>query len=84
MLQQYFLYITQVDPMDAGTDKGLTFSSPNWAEDPNIPISAMTSSSPEHPAASFFYPEMNKLPAIAEFNFLRVKHSFFSIYSFFS
>ncbi len=60
--------------MDAGTDKGLTFSSPNWAEDPNVPISVMSSTSPDHPAASFFYPEKKTLPPIAEFNFLRVLH----------
>ena len=30
-------------PMDAGTDKGMTFSAPNWAEDPQLPITVITS-----------------------------------------
>ncbi|CAG0917974.1 unnamed protein product [Notodromas monacha] len=66
-------FTVNVDPLDAGTDKGLTFSSPNWAEEPNVPITVMTSSLPAHPAASFNYPDKKKLPPIAAFTFLRVK-----------
>lgn len=44
-------------PFDAGTDQGLTFTAPNWPNTPQIPISAITSSFPDHPASSFLYPE---------------------------
>ena len=42
--------------MDAGTDNGLTFTSPNWATEPRGEIFVITSSFPAHPAASFSYP----------------------------
>ena len=42
-------------PMDAGTDQGLTFTSPNWAEPAPRPVSRLTSSHPAHPASSFRY-----------------------------
>lgn len=52
-------------PMDSGTDRGLTFTSPNWPNDPYEPISSITSSFPDHPASSFRYPEYEELPRIA-------------------
>ncbi|BFZ01689.1 hypothetical protein BsWGS_04728 [Bradybaena similaris] len=52
-------------PFDAGTDQGLTFTAPNWPNTPQIPISAITSSFPDHPASSFLYPELKKLPRLA-------------------
>ncbi|CAL1542034.1 unnamed protein product [Lymnaea stagnalis] len=52
-------------PMDSGTDRGLTFTSPNWATEPYEPISSITSSFPNHPASSFNYPEYEELPRIA-------------------
>ena len=52
-------------PMDAGTDRGLTFTSPNWAESSPRPIFRITSKFPNHPASSFNYPGVSKLPPIA-------------------
>lgn len=52
-------------PMDAGTDKGLTYTSPNWPSHPPQKIFEITPSYPDHPASSFFYPDRNKLPRIA-------------------
>ncbi|CAG5127524.1 unnamed protein product [Candidula unifasciata] len=52
-------------PFDAGTDQGLTFTAPNWPNTPQMPISAITSSLPDHPASSFFYPEFTNLPRLA-------------------
>ena len=62
--------------MDAGTDNGLTFTSPNWATDPRGEVFAITSSFPDHPAASFNYPHMQKLPTIATYSVKKVKISF--------
>ncbi|XP_046558469.1 uncharacterized protein LOC124267565 [Haliotis rubra] len=52
-------------PMDAGTDKGLTYTSPNWPSHPPQRIFEITPSYPDHPASSFFYPDRNRLPRIA-------------------
>uniref|UniRef100_A0A2C9JDW0 Spondin domain-containing protein n=1 Tax=Biomphalaria glabrata TaxID=6526 RepID=A0A2C9JDW0_BIOGL len=52
-------------PMDGGTDQGLTFTSPNWPNVPFEPISTITSSFPDHPASSFYYPDLPELPPIA-------------------
>jgi len=54
-----------LDPMDAGTDRGMTFSAPDWIETPARPISRITSKLPNHPANSFFYPDLDKLPPVA-------------------
>ena len=54
-----------LDPHDAGTDRGLTFTSPNWVQDPAKPISRINSSYPSHQACSFYYPNITKLPTIA-------------------
>ncbi|CAD7675795.1 unnamed protein product [Nyctereutes procyonoides] len=43
-------------PYDAGTDSGFTFSSPNFATIPQDTVTEITSSSPSHPANSFYYP----------------------------
>jgi len=55
----------EVSPMDAGTDNGLTFTSPNWATDPRGEVFSITNTFPAHPAASFNYPQWKKLPTIA-------------------
>jgi spondin-2 len=60
-------------PMDAGTDRGLTFTSPNWPERPQKPITTITSKSPDHPAGSFYYPEMESLPPIAKVQLTKVE-----------
>ncbi|CAG5128046.1 unnamed protein product [Candidula unifasciata] len=52
-------------PYDAGTDQGLTFSSPNWPSVPAEPISKVTSSFPNHAASSFLYPDYKALPRLA-------------------
>jgi len=54
-----------LDPLDAGTDRGLTFTAPNWVEDPHKSISRINSTFPDHPACSFYYPDIAKLPVIA-------------------
>ena len=53
------------DPLDAGTDRGLTFTAPNWVQDPYKTISRINSTFPDHPACSFYYPDIAKLPVIA-------------------
>ncbi|XP_051889730.1 spondin-2b [Pristis pectinata] len=62
-------------PHDAGTDSGFTFSSPNFATIPQEMITEITSSSPSHPANSFFYPRLKQLPAIARVTLTRLKDS---------
>ncbi|KAL5021556.1 hypothetical protein ScPMuIL_000711 [Solemya velum] len=53
-----------LQPIDAGTDKGFTFTSPNWRSDPQVNISFITSQIPNHPASSFYYENMENLPRI--------------------
>ncbi|XP_069488268.1 spondin-2 [Ambystoma mexicanum] len=60
-------------PYDAGTDSGFTFSSPNYATIPQSTVKQITSSSPSHPANSFFYPRLKHLPAIAKVTFVKLK-----------
>lgn len=59
-------------PLDSGTDRGFSFTSPNWQEDPQKPIYAMTPTFPKHPASSFYYPEWKELPAIAQVKLTKV------------
>ena len=37
------------------------------------PISEITNVSPQHPAASFYYPDLSKLPTIAKYSFNKIK-----------
>nr|CAD7460938.1 unnamed protein product [Timema tahoe] len=62
----------QVDPLDAGTDNGFTFTAPNWPTDPQGVVYKVTSRYPSHPAGSFYYPYMKRLPPIATFQFIKV------------
>ncbi len=55
--------------MDAGTDNGFTFTSPNWPTTPPGLIFRVTNVYPSHPAGSFYYPERSSLPTIAAFTF---------------
>ena len=76
--------IFQSDPMDAGTDNGFTFTAPNWATTPPAAIFRITNVYPTHPASSFHYPDIDSLPTIATFSFIKVNHNrhekiFFSI-----
>lgn len=52
-------------PLDAGTDQGLTFTSPNWPSYPPENIYQITSTFPNHRAGAFSYPKLKKLPRIA-------------------
>ncbi|XP_074086078.1 spondin-2 isoform X2 [Macrotis lagotis] len=60
-------------PYDAGTDSGFTFSSPNFATIPQDTVTEITSSSPSHPANSFYYPKLKSLPPIARVTMVRIK-----------
>merc|ERR1711892_520153 len=60
-------------PMDAGTDNGLTFTSPNWATDPRGEVVTITNTEPAHPAASFNYPHLHTLPSIATYSLQKLR-----------
>lgn len=62
-------------PYDAGTDSGFTFSSPNFATIPQDTVTEITSSSPSHPANSFYYPRLKSLPPIAKVTLVRLRQS---------
>lgn len=76
MVKIFFSYvqmqILQADPMDAGCDNGFTFTAPNWPTDPQGIIYRIKSNYPSHPASSFYYPQFNRLPTIATFQFIKV------------
>ena len=59
-------------PLDAGTDNGLAFSSPNWPSKPAEPIYQLSPSEPNHAASSFYYPEMESLPPIAKVKLVKI------------
>ncbi|XP_066284264.1 spondin-1-like isoform X2 [Branchiostoma lanceolatum] len=61
-----------LDPWDAGTDGGLTFSSPSFAEKRQHRISMITSKFPNHPASSFYYRRRPRLPRIGEAVFIKL------------
>lgn len=63
----------EVDPIDAGTDNGFTFTAPNWPTEPQGVAYRITSRYPAHPAGSFFYPYLKRLPPIGTFQFIKVK-----------
>ena len=73
----FFHLLFQADPIDAGTDNGFTFTSPNWPTVPKAAIFRITNVYPSHPAGSFWYPEKDMLPSIATFTFLKVNYCFF-------
>lgn len=56
---------TEAFPLDAGTDNGFTFTAPNWPTDPPGVIFQISSQYPTHPAGSFHYPHLDKLPTLA-------------------
>jgi hypothetical protein len=59
--------------VDAGTDNGFSFTSPNWPTEPQEMIRHLTSNFPNHPASAFFYPGVHKLPTMASFHFVKVR-----------
>ncbi|CAB0019554.1 unnamed protein product, partial [Nesidiocoris tenuis] len=61
----------EVDPLDAGTDNGFTFTAPNWVTEPQGVVYRITSRFPAHPAGSFYYPYIKRLPPIATFQFIK-------------
>lgn len=61
-----------LNPFDAGTDQGYTFTAPNWSENPPKPVIEITSQKPNHPANSFFYPERKTNPPIGRLVFSRL------------
>lgn len=63
----------EVDPIDAGTDNGFTFTAPNWPTEPQGETYRITAHYPAHPAGSFFYPYLKRLPPIGTFQFIKVK-----------
>lgn len=63
----------EVDPLDAGTDNGFTFTAPNWPTAPQGIAYRITSKYPSHPAGSFFYPHLRRLPPIATFQFIKLR-----------
>lgn len=65
----------ELDPLDAGTDNGFTFTAPNWPTDPQGIVYRMTSHYPAHPAGSFYYPQNKRLPPIATFQFIKVAYT---------
>jgi len=69
--------ITEVFPLDAGTDNGFTFTSPNWATDPKGEVFTMTSQFPTHPAGSFNYPHLARLPTLAVFSLTKLREYHF-------
>ncbi|XP_061582239.1 spondin-2a isoform X1 [Cololabis saira] len=60
-----------LQPYDAGTDSGFTFSSPNFPTSPPENITKITSQMPNHPANSFYYPRLKDLPPIASVRITR-------------
>lgn len=69
----------EMDPLDAGTDNGFTFTAPNWPTDPQGIIYRITSRYPAHPAGSFYYPQNKRLPPIATFQFIKVSKKKLSV-----
>ncbi|KAK4321462.1 hypothetical protein Pmani_007722, partial [Petrolisthes manimaculis] len=65
--------VLEVDPLDAGTDNGFTFTSPNWPSVPRKPVSRITSQNPSHPANSFYYPDVDQHPPIATLYLAKVR-----------
>ena len=59
-------------PTDAGTDKGLAFSSPNWPSKPAEPIYQLSPTKPAHVASSFNYPDVESLPPIAKVQLTKI------------
>jgi len=65
--------IIQASPLDAGTDNGFTFTSPNWSTEPRGEVFHITSQFPQHPAGSFHYPHLHTLPTIAVYTLTKLR-----------
>jgi spondin-2 len=64
----------EVQPLDGGSESGLTFSAPKWPTEPQVAIRQITPRWPNHYAGSFFNPDVKKLPAIGKFSFFKVRN----------
>ncbi|KAJ0183459.1 hypothetical protein K1T71_001435 [Dendrolimus kikuchii] len=62
-----------LEPLDAGAERGLTFTAPRWESTPPDPVTKHKPRSPNHPAAGFYYPDLKELPAIAKVEITKVK-----------
>ncbi|KAL2716512.1 Spondin-2 [Vespula squamosa] len=62
----------ELDPLDGGTDNGFTFTAANWPTQPQGIAYRITSRYPAHPAGSFYYPNLPRLPPIATLTFTKV------------
>lgn len=67
------LVLVDAEPLDAGTDRGLTFTAPRWPAQPAENVSRITSRWPDHPAASFHYAHLERLPRIGVFQFRKLR-----------
>lgn len=65
--------VLDLDPLDAGTENGFTFTSPNWPTIPQKPVSRITAQTPDHPANSFYYPDRTGHPPIATVRIFKIK-----------
>jgi len=64
---------TEAFPLDGGTDNGFTFTSPNWATEPPGEVFTITSDYPAHPAGSFNYPHLARLPILAVYSLTKLR-----------
>ncbi|XP_011336912.1 uncharacterized protein LOC105279061 isoform X2 [Ooceraea biroi] len=62
----------ELDPFDGGTDNGFTFTATNWPTQPKGIVYRITSRYPAHPAGSFYYPNLLRLPPIATLTFTKL------------
>lgn len=67
------LALADAQLLDAGTDRGLTFTAPRWSAQPADNVTIITSQWPEHQGASFRYPHLKQLPRIGVFQFRRLR-----------
>jgi len=64
---------TEAFPLDAGTDNGFTFTSPNWETEPRAEVFQISNSFPAHPAGSFHYPSLPRLPILAQYSVIKLR-----------
>jgi len=64
---------TEAFPLDAGTDNGFTFTSPNWETEPRAEVFQISNSFPAHPAGSFHYPSLSRLPMLAQYSVVKLR-----------
>jgi len=64
---------TEAFPLDAGTDNGFTFTSPNWETEPRAEVFQISNSFPAHPAGSFHYPSLSRLPMLAQYSLVKLR-----------